>query len=338
MVDRLNCLWHNTVIRSNYKDCDICRACSTHTHCSKCLMSRCIEECDLFSVDLNNRCTDVLCDTTSLTACHITVTDRIQKRCLTMVNMTHNTYNRRTFYHKAFVFFILFQKFFDHIYNFFFLTENIEFHCDLFCCLVINFLVYSYDLALHEKLLNNNRRNDLHLISKLFDCKNFRNHDLFDLLFLLLFLHLWLLHFHCRFLLLAFSSFSFESFISVFFFLIVSFFVFRFVSLCLLLFYDRCSVTSVVSAIVISSVRALSLSTSVSSVTVLSSITVVASLESVTSTSVRTLSASVSVLTWSSVFASVLAIGTSVSKWFLSRSVRTYRSSLTTWTACSFCS
>ena len=71
---------------------------------------------------------------------------------------------------------------------------------------------------------------------------------------------------------------------------------------------------------------------------VLSSITVVASLESVTSSSVRTLSASVSVLTWSSVFASVLAIRTSVSKWFLSRSVRAYLSSLTTRTSCSFCS
>ena len=78
MVDRLNCLWHNTVIRSNYKDCDICRVCSTHTHCSKCLMSRCVEECDLFSVNLNNRCTDVLCDTTGLTTCYITVTDCIQ--------------------------------------------------------------------------------------------------------------------------------------------------------------------------------------------------------------------------------------------------------------------
>ena len=103
MVDRLNCLWHNTVVRCNYQDCDICRVCTTHTHCSKCLMSRCIQECDLFSVDLDTTDAPMCCvippASRSVT---LRVTDCIQKRCLTMVNMTHNTDNRWAFYHKCF--------------------------------------------------------------------------------------------------------------------------------------------------------------------------------------------------------------------------------------------
>ena len=96
MIDRLYRLWHNTVISRNYKDCDICRICTTHTHCCEGFMSRCIKECDLLSVDGYHRSTNMLCDPACLSVCHTGRTDCIQKGCFTVVNVTHNTYNRWT--------------------------------------------------------------------------------------------------------------------------------------------------------------------------------------------------------------------------------------------------
>ncbi len=66
MADRLYRLRHDTVVCCYYKNCDICGVCATHTHSCKRFMSRCIEEGDLLSVDLYNRSTDMLCDSTSL--------------------------------------------------------------------------------------------------------------------------------------------------------------------------------------------------------------------------------------------------------------------------------
>ena len=54
MVDCLNGLWHNTIICSDNQDCNIGRICTTHTHCGKCFMSRCIEEGDFLTVDFHN--------------------------------------------------------------------------------------------------------------------------------------------------------------------------------------------------------------------------------------------------------------------------------------------
>ena len=71
MVNSLNCLWHNTIISGNYKNSDICRLCTSHTHSSKCLMSRRIKECNLLTINFYYRCTDVLCNTTSFSCCYI---------------------------------------------------------------------------------------------------------------------------------------------------------------------------------------------------------------------------------------------------------------------------
>ncbi len=239
MVDRLDRLRHHTVICCNYKNRNICRICSSHTHCSKRLMSRCIQECDLFSVDLYYRSTDVLCDSTCLAVCHTGITDRIQQRSLSMVNVSHNTYNRRTFYHSSFIFFIFFEKLFNDIYNFFFFTKDLKFHCDFFCCLKINFLIHCYDLALHEQFLYDHRRYHFHLVCQFLNCQYFRDCDLFDFLFLFHFrLWLWSLHFYCRLLLSAFFALAFKSFFSVFFFLVIFFFIFCFIALRFLLLYQ----------------------------------------------------------------------------------------------------
>ena len=91
MADSFYCLRHNTIVSCNYKNSDICGVCSTHTHGSECLMSRCIKESDLLSVDINYISTDMLCDSTSLASCYVCLTDCIQKRSFTMVNVSHYT-------------------------------------------------------------------------------------------------------------------------------------------------------------------------------------------------------------------------------------------------------
>ena len=108
MVDRFYSLRHYTVVRRYDKDRDIGGIGSAHTHCGKCLMSRRIQKCDLFSVDFHNRCTDMLCDTAGFPVDHIGVTDCIQKRGFTMVDVPHPADYRRTFHHRLFILFLFF--------------------------------------------------------------------------------------------------------------------------------------------------------------------------------------------------------------------------------------
>ena len=108
MVDRLYRLRHDTIVCCNDKYCNICGTCTSKTHCRKCLMTRCIKECDALSVDVDNRCSDMLCDSAGLSVCYIRVTDCIEEGSLTMVNVSHNADNRWTFFHLLFVLFFLF--------------------------------------------------------------------------------------------------------------------------------------------------------------------------------------------------------------------------------------
>ena len=96
MVDSLHGLRHNTVIGSYYQDRNICGIGTTHTHGSKCLMARRIQKRDLLVIDGDHISTDVLCDTACFPVSHVGISDAVQKRCLTVVNMTHNTDYRRS--------------------------------------------------------------------------------------------------------------------------------------------------------------------------------------------------------------------------------------------------
>ena len=91
MADSLYCLRHHTIISCYNQNCNICGVCTTHTHSCESFMSRCIQECDLLSANLYYRSTDMLCDTAGFSTCYICLTDCIQKRCFTMVNVPHNT-------------------------------------------------------------------------------------------------------------------------------------------------------------------------------------------------------------------------------------------------------
>ena len=84
-----------------------------------------------------------------------------------MVNVTHNTYNRGAFHHLAFVLFLLFQQFLDHVNFFFLFTDNIVFNSDIFCFLKADLRVQSHNLTGQEQLLDDHGRLHFHLIRKI---------------------------------------------------------------------------------------------------------------------------------------------------------------------------
>ena len=90
---------HDRVISSNDDDRDISYLSTTGTHSGERLVTWGIEECDLTTVlKLHVISTDVLCDTTSLTSDYVGLTDIVEERCLTVVNVTHHSYDWSTTY------------------------------------------------------------------------------------------------------------------------------------------------------------------------------------------------------------------------------------------------
>ena len=148
MVDGLNGLRHNTVVRCDNENRDICCLGTTHTHCRERLMTRCIEECDLLSVVFNNIGTDVLCDTACLSGGYICLADRVKKGSFTVVNMTHYADDRRSRNHVLLVLFFLFQEFLNDVDLLLLLAENIILHCDLFGFLEVDLLIDRNDRTL----------------------------------------------------------------------------------------------------------------------------------------------------------------------------------------------
>src|SRR5699024_2333323 len=102
MVDRFNGLGHNTVIGSYYKHCDIRSIGASHSHSGEGLMSRGIQKCDLLSVNVYHISSDMLSDSSGLPVCYMSLTDAVQKRCFTMIYMTHNADYRRSWHQTAF--------------------------------------------------------------------------------------------------------------------------------------------------------------------------------------------------------------------------------------------
>ncbi len=57
-------------------------------------MSGGIEECDVLTVDVYLISTDMLCDAACLACGNMSISDAVEDRGLTVVNVTHNDYNR----------------------------------------------------------------------------------------------------------------------------------------------------------------------------------------------------------------------------------------------------
>ena len=185
MADGFHSLRHNAVVCRHNKDRDICSVSSAHTHGRKCLMPRCIQECDLLAVAGNHIGSDMLGDTACLTINDMRVTDGIQQRGFSVIDMAHHAYYRRTLHHLALVLFVLLQEFLDNVYFLLHLTDAVELQCDLLCLLIIDLLVHCHHDSLQEKLLHNGGGLNFHSICKLLDSQLLRQNNGPNLIFLL---------------------------------------------------------------------------------------------------------------------------------------------------------
>ena len=108
MVDCFYRLGHYAVVCRNNQNCNIGRIRAAHTHCSERFMSGCIQEGNRLTIDLYGVRTNMLRDASCLAVCYIRLTDRIQQGGFTVVNVTHNTDDRRSGNHILVCFLILF--------------------------------------------------------------------------------------------------------------------------------------------------------------------------------------------------------------------------------------
>ena len=90
VVDCFNCLRHHTVVSCNNKNHDVGDLCTAHTHLRERSVTWCVDEGDHLAVFLYLVCTDVLRDAAGFASNNIRGTNAVEKRRLTVVNVTHN--------------------------------------------------------------------------------------------------------------------------------------------------------------------------------------------------------------------------------------------------------
>ena len=169
MINCLDRLRHNAIIRSNHQHRNIRGIGSPHTHRRKRLMARCIQEGNTLPINGNHVSTDCLCDTACFLIRHVSLTNGIQQGSFTMIYVSHNTDNGWSAHHGIFILIIFLQQLLNDIYLYFFLTDNIIFNRDIFRIFIAYLGIQCHDLSLQEKFLNNHGRLNLHLICQLLD-------------------------------------------------------------------------------------------------------------------------------------------------------------------------
>ena len=97
MVDGLLRLGHDVVIGSHNDNGNVGNLSSTSTHSGESLVTRSIEEGHMATVVKSHVVSSyVLCDTTGFTSDDISLTDVVEQRCLTMIDMSHHGYDGST--------------------------------------------------------------------------------------------------------------------------------------------------------------------------------------------------------------------------------------------------
>ena len=179
MVDRFDCLRHNTVIGSYYQDSDICYLCTTHTHCCERFVTGCIQESDGFAIDLYCVSTDMLCDTACFAFCYVRMTDRIQQGCFTMVNVAHYYNYGRSFFQFGFVFFLFCtESFFHDVFFFFQFQDHVVFFSDRCSCIEIQCCIDRQHFTFFHQVHYQVRTFFAQQFSQIFHCDGLR--DVFD--------------------------------------------------------------------------------------------------------------------------------------------------------------
>ena len=135
---------------------------------------------------------------------YIGIADRIQKGCFTMVNVTHYADYRRSGY--QYLLSSSSSSFRSSSITSTFSScsqSTVKFHCDLFCLVKFNLLIYGYHCTLQEKLLYQLCRLYLHRLSQFTNGKLLRDCDRADRL-LRFFLFWYRRLYRCGLLLLPF--------------------------------------------------------------------------------------------------------------------------------------
>ena len=208
MVDSLLRLRHHIIVSRNNDDGDIRHFRTTGTHSRKCLMTWSIQESNLTSVlHCHVVGTDMLCDTTRLTGDNIRLTDIVEQWSLTMVYVSHHSYNRRT----RFQIFLRIFFFDDSLCHF--RTYIFRLKAELFCHQINRFRI--------QTLVDRNHYTDTHTSSdnlinryihhtrQLIGCYELRQLQHFAFFHLLVFQFLHTVGNHLPFFLTVFGSLVF---------------------------------------------------------------------------------------------------------------------------------
>ena len=99
------CLRHNAVIGCYNKNNNVSNLCTTCPHHSKGFVSRCIEEGYSTLLGFNHVSTNMLGDTTKFSGNNVCRTNSIKSFCFTVVNVSHDCYNRWT---RSHIFWLIF--------------------------------------------------------------------------------------------------------------------------------------------------------------------------------------------------------------------------------------
>ena len=126
----------------------------------------------------------MLSNSACLAACYMAVSYGVKKRCFTVVNVSHNNYNR-TGFKERFVFLFLFKRFFKYIFLFFKFKNYVVFLAYGNSGVKIHSLVYSSHYASFHKAFNYLRSRLSYFFRKLLNCKTFGDfHKSYFILFL----------------------------------------------------------------------------------------------------------------------------------------------------------
>ena len=110
VVDCLDGLGHDAIIRSDHEDRDIRELGATGTHCREGFVTRGIEERDLalFAVQMHGHLVsaDALRDTAGFLQRHVRLADCVEQAGLTMIDVAHDGHDRRT-RHEVFIIHVL---------------------------------------------------------------------------------------------------------------------------------------------------------------------------------------------------------------------------------------
>ena len=151
MIDCLNGLGHDAVVSRHDKYGDICSLSASCSHGCESLVSGSIQEGYVLSVNVNGVSADMLSNTAGLALGNVGMTDRVKKRCFTVVNVTHYAYDGRTRHKVVVLVLFLVEQFLFDCYNNFLGDLSAHFVGHQISGVVINHLVHRNDHAHHHK-------------------------------------------------------------------------------------------------------------------------------------------------------------------------------------------